>query len=63
LISRNFSSLNGDLDKALQFGFFEVYRKRKFTTEATTGKENVFLNEPSTINRVISKIIRQINLL
>jgi len=63
LASRNFISLHGNLDRALEFGFYEIYKKREFRTEATTNLQSAFLCEPSIINRAISKIIRSINLL
>ena len=63
LTSRNFISLNGNLDSALKFGFYEIYKKREFRTEAITNTQNDFLHGPNIINRGISKIIRSMNLL
>jgi predicted glycosyltransferase len=63
LSSRNFMLLKGNLDRALEFGFYEIFKKRQFTTEATYSQGKAIFDMPGVVNRGLSKIVRSINLL
>lgn len=63
LSSRNFMPLKGNLDRALEFGFYEINKKRQFTTETTCSKGKAIFDMPGVINRGLSKIVRSVNLL
>ena len=63
LNSRNFTSLYGNLDRVLEYGFYEIVKKRQFTRGTLNSKERTIFDKPGVTNRVFSKIFRSMNLL